>query len=552
MTNVAMGLVSAVAPRGNDRGGKSGADAGAFDRALSEKPAKRAPQSRQDEEPATEPRWRLASAGDKHPLARQEQVASAAYDDFREMLLPHAAAEPTGDDGKAALKAALEASLPDDDAPRPADLFSGRNAAPKAPAADDDESTVEPNLPEDGVPQPAVLLSMSDVAPQASTDIPAPAASAREGRRDAVPAAGDERPARGRTAASGDAGPASPRRESTQAAGPVAKAATGPAGDPTAGDPTAGSAADNENAQAATPRAQTAAQVSAATAQDRPAVDAPRPLEGRPGRQPTPAATQARAAAAAPADAGGARGGSGEGIPEEILRQLEAARPAGQAAAAPAQPRAEAAAPAQAGIDRPQPVVSVLGFTTSSAPVVPANVVPTNLAAQLSTTGAGVVAAIEAEPTWRAASADAASQRGQAPGVVSSLRIQLNPAELGMVTARLVASGSQLEIEIRVESNDARQKLAQDANAIVKALRGVGYDVERVTIHQTPQAGAAATQQQGVASRDPFMQQGQQQQDQAGANAGGRNGQDSGNGATTARRNDGEPAAERAGGGVYI
>lgn len=525
--DVAMGLVSAVSARGNDRGGKSGADAGAFDRALSEKPAKRAPQNRQPGEPAAEPRWKLAATGGKSAPTRQEPEADATYDSFRELLLPLEAAGPADDTG---------------------------------------ESVLEANLPEDGAAQPAERLPTGDAALQAPAAV-AVQSPASEGTRDAtpdmMPDAGDRRPARGQT----DAVSASPRRATVQASASAGSPTIGPAGNraarptiaPAAG-PNAGLAADDGNPPAAAVRAQTAAQVSAqvsaATAQDRPAVEGPRQAEGRSGRPATPAAPQVGATVSAPADAGGgAQASSDQGMPEDVLRQLEAVRmAAGRVGAASAPPRAEAATPAPAGADKPQPVVSVLGFSTSSAPVVPANIVPANLASQLSATGAGVVAAIEAEPTWRAAAAEAAPQRGQTAGVVSSLRIQLNPAELGMVTARLVATGSQLEIEIRVESNDARQKLAHDADAIVKALRGVGYDIERVTIQQAPQGSPGTqqqAQQQGAASRDPFMQQGQQQ-DQAGANAGGRNGQNSGNGATAAQRNAGEPGAERAGGGVYI
>lgn len=196
------------------------------------------------------------------------------------------------------------------------------------------------------------------------------------------------------------------------------------------------------------------------------------------------------------------------------------------------------------GADGGQPRVSVLGFTTSAPPVLPAAL---SQPSALSPTAAGVVTAMEAEPTWRAAAAEAATQRGQQAGTVSTLRIQLNPAELGLVTARLVATGSQLEIEIRVESNDARQRLSNDADAIVKALRGIGYDIERVTIQQA-QPGAAASQQQGGGQRDPFTQG---QQGEAGANA-GRGGQGEKSDGNTARGTPGETAAERAGGGVYI
>jgi chemotaxis protein MotD len=265
-----------------------------------------------------------------------------------------------------------------------------------------------------------------------------------------------------------------------------------------------------------------------------------------------PAATPAQGPAAARADlppqAPAASAGETGREPERPRLAVDTGMP--PRSGANADPHAGANARSGDGPGRMP--VSVLGFSTSSAPVTP----PPVLAGQLSPTAAGVVAAIEAEPAWRAAAAEAAiAQRGQAPGqapgqthgVVSSLRIQLNPAELGMVTARLVASGSQLEIEIRVESNDARQRLANDSDAIVRALRGVGYDVERVTIQQAQPAGATA-QQDNAGGRNPLMQQ----EHQHGRAGGGRNGRDGPDDGGSTRPGAGEAAAQRAGGGVYI
>lgn len=228
------------------------------------------------------------------------------------------------------------------------------------------------------------------------------------------------------------------------------------------------------------------------------------------------------------------------------------ARPTAQVEGA-AEQRAQRPAPAAQRVDAPamtspsaepaQPRVSVLGFSTSTAPALPV---------QLGTTAAGLVAAIEAEPAWRAAAAEAASAavpRGQNHGSVSTLRIQLNPAELGMVTARLTAAGPQLEIEIRVESGDARQRLTNDSDAIVKALRAVGYDIDKVTIQQAPQ-GSGAAQQQGASGRDSFLQG--QGQERADANARGRDGQGSESGGKASRHGAGDAAADRSGGGVYI
>lgn len=270
-----------------------------------------------------------------------------------------------------------------------------------------------------------------------------------------------------------------------------------------------------------------------------------------------PAPADRRAAARKPAaQASAPAAGTDRAAPQEQRPATPAAsadrpqqaEPVRVTNARPMPERGAADARAQTGADAGQPRVNVLGFSTSAPPVMPAAV---SQPAALSQTAVGVVAAMEAEPTWRAAAAEATSQRGQHSAPVSTLRIQLNPAELGLVTARLVATGSQLEIEIRVESNDARQRLSNDADAIVKALRGIGYDIERVTIQQA-QPGAAASpqqaQQQGSGQRDPFMQG---QHGGAGANA-GRGGQEGNNDADTARGTLGDMAAERAGGGVYI
>jgi len=188
--------------------------------------------------------------------------------------------------------------------------------------------------------------------------------------------------------------------------------------------------------------------------------------------------------------------------------------------------------------------VNVLGFSAAAAPA------PVTM---MSPTAAGLVAAMGADPTWRAAAAEPAPGMTRTPNFssgVNTLRIQLNPAELGMVTARLTATGSQLEIEIRVESNDARQRLANDSDAIVKALRGVGLDVEKLTIQQ---GGSSSTNpnQSGGGARDQNLA-GQQMQSDG-------NGRDRGNQQSDARDAEdaaaglaSELAAHRTGGGVYI
>lgn len=65
-----------------------------------------------------------------------------------------------------------------------------------------------------------------------------------------------------------------------------------------------------------------------------------------------------------------------------------------------------------------------------------------------------------------------------------SLKIQLHPAELGMVTATLRFAGEQLSIELQVENHEAYRHLSSDSDTIVNSLRGLGYEVDRVTVLQ--------------------------------------------------------------------
>lgn len=192
--------------------------------------------------------------------------------------------------------------------------------------------------------------------------------------------------------------------------------------------------------------------------------------------------------------------------------------------------------------------VDVVSFTTTTTP-------SSATIASLNPTTAGLLSAIEGEASWRSAALDSSLLNGmrgasQQSGF-SSLRIQLNPVELGMVTARLTATGSQLEVEIEVESNDARQRLTTDSDTIVRALRSLGYDVEKVTIQQAPQNQPSAGQQgtAGSGTRDQPQAE-QQPQDGAGARRQGnqgteRDGQAGGHGL-------GDAAAERGSGGIYI
>ncbi|MDG4895891.1 flagellar hook-length control protein FliK [Mesorhizobium sp. WSM4976] len=92
------------------------------------------------------------------------------------------------------------------------------------------------------------------------------------------------------------------------------------------------------------------------------------------------------------------------------------------------------------------------------------------------------------------ASASAGSQRTNSVAVPTHvLKIELHPSELGSVTASLRLSGEQLSIEMKPETHEAYRRLTTDSDAIVKSMRSLGFDVDKVTILQPSIATHAAS-----------------------------------------------------------
>lgn len=106
--------------------------------------------------------------------------------------------------------------------------------------------------------------------------------------------------------------------------------------------------------------------------------------------------------------------------------------------------------------------------------------------------------------------------------VVNTLKLQMNPFNLGAVTATLRLHGDQLSVHLTVENRAAYKQLTDDSTGIVEALRSQGFSVDQVTINIAPTADTDSTGNQ---------QQGQQQAGQAGQQAeGGKQGQAAGRG----------------------
>ncbi len=98
--------------------------------------------------------------------------------------------------------------------------------------------------------------------------------------------------------------------------------------------------------------------------------------------------------------------------------------------------------------------------------------------------------------------------------VVNTLKIQMNPIDLGLVTATLRLHGEELIVSLQVQTREAYRQLTDDQDAMVKALRAHGFTVDQVSVQLAPTDRSAAAQQQGDAQQQQFS--GQQQTREGG------------------------------------
>jgi len=131
---------------------------------------------------------------------------------------------------------------------------------------------------------------------------------------------------------------------------------------------------------------------------------------------------------------------------------------------------------------------------------------------------AAVTAAIKQDPEWAssltAASAKLDGEHAATGKVVNTLKIQMQPIDLGSVTATLRLNGDELVVSLQVETGEAYRQLSDDKDQIVKALRGHGFAVDQVSVQLSPQVDRSANTGQGGAQ----PQFGGQQQTHEGGN----------------------------------
>ncbi|MBX3566817.1 MAG: flagellar hook-length control protein FliK [Rhizobiaceae bacterium] len=123
------------------------------------------------------------------------------------------------------------------------------------------------------------------------------------------------------------------------------------------------------------------------------------------------------------------------------------------------------------------------------------------------TPAAQVTELIANAPAWQPATVAAMTQARtyRAMAAAATLELRLAPEHLGGVNASLRMSGTQLEIEIRVETREAMERLQAEKHVMETTLRTLGYDIAQVSISQSPIAqqtaarGADAQQQPTLA-----------------------------------------------------
>lgn len=200
--------------------------------------------------------------------------------------------------------------------------------------------------------------------------------------------------------------------------------------------------------------------------------------------------------------------------------------------------------------DATEPVRAAPRVTVVSQQNVPAPMASTALVLVESIAGSTLLGGSNTAPSSNAihAAATHASAR--------SLKIQLHPAELGMVTATLRFAGERLSIELKVENPEAYRRLTSDSETIVGSLRELGYDIDKVTVIQPSLASSSSPRFDTAATMHGATGRSGDQSNSAMSNGGsaGSGDNSSGNGRNNGQGSQKGPSArpETSDGGLYI
>lgn len=264
-----------------------------------------------------------------------------------------------------------------------------------------------------------------------------------------------------------------------------------------------------------------------------------------------PAQVASTAAASPRTPAGQQPASQAQLSPQRTDTQAQAAAPSLplDAAAPEAQPNSLEPRSELASETTTTPKVQVVASSGIVAPAAVATSLP-GPAQQLTSAMLATVGTSEAPATNPAVPApEAVAAR---PAALHSLTIQLQPAELGRVLARMTISDGQLTVAVQVETTEAHQRISTDRDILSNALRSAGYEVDRIIVQQVQPGQAAQSQTlQGDQNRNTgngFQATGEGPggRGDGGANQGGSNGRPAPLAASTDRVGQGD------GGSLYI
>lgn len=137
------------------------------------------------------------------------------------------------------------------------------------------------------------------------------------------------------------------------------------------------------------------------------------------------------------------------------------------------------------------------------------------------------------DPDWSAAMNPSAKLSNEAlyastGKVVNTLKIELNPNDLGHVTATMRMVGEELNIHLTVESSKAYRQLMHDSSTMLDNLKSQGYSVDQITVSIA--SGSSSTSSDkgsdtfSNSRQSSDMGQAQQQQQQNGRQGGNTSG----------------------------
>lgn len=92
---------------------------------------------------------------------------------------------------------------------------------------------------------------------------------------------------------------------------------------------------------------------------------------------------------------------------------------------------------------------------------------------------------------------------------VNTLKLELNPENLGSMTASLRLKGDELSVEVRVETIEAYRQLTNDRDGIVRALQDHGFSIDQVSVQLSPSAKGEGSQDSSQGSNGQNLREGQ-------------------------------------------